>query len=80
MEVATGIFLSVFRTPFYGCFQNVNKNASLLMITMVGAKTPESSKICQTVVDFSYLVSSNTYSSEKKAVKLERLLGKGKSS
>ena len=30
------------------------------MITLFGAKTPESSKICQTAVAFSYLVSLRT--------------------
>ena len=45
--------LSVFRTPFYGCFQTLNRNAFLWMITLLGAKTPESSKICQKVVAYS---------------------------
>ena len=30
MGLATGVFLSVFRTPFYGCFQKLKrKNISL---------------------------------------------------
>ena len=64
------------------------------MITLFGAKTPESSKISQTVVGFSYLVSLNTFLFypptnftsfwkiflTKKSMKLERLLCKDKSS
>ena len=64
------------------------------MITLFGAKTPESSKISQTVVAFSYLVSLNTFLFypptnftsfwkiflTKKSMKLERLLCKDKSS
>ena len=41
------VFLSVFRTPFYGCFQKLSRNTFLWMIKLFGANTPESSKICQ---------------------------------
>ena len=47
-----GVFLSVYRTPFYGCFQTLNGNALLWMITLFGADTPASSKICQKVEAF----------------------------
>ena len=33
-----GVFLSVFQTPFYGCFQTLNRNEFLWMITSFGAK------------------------------------------
>ena len=42
-----GVFLSVFQTPFYGCFQAFNRNAFLWMIILFGANTPASSKICE---------------------------------
>ena len=61
MDSATGIFLSVLRTHFNGCFQKLNKNTYLCMITSSDAKTPESSKICRTVVAFTYLVSLNSF-------------------
>ena len=54
MDSGKGVFLSVFRTPFYGCFQTFNRNAFLWMITLFGANTPEPSKICQKVKAFSY--------------------------
>ena len=38
-------FLSVFETPFYGCFQTFNRNALLWMIILLGENTTESSKI-----------------------------------
>ena len=40
----------------------IEQNTLPWMITMFGAKTPESSNICQTVVAFSYLVSLCTFS------------------
>ena len=54
MDLGKGIFLSVFRTPFYGSFQTLNRNAFLWMITLFGANIPEPSKICQKVEAFSY--------------------------
>ena len=42
MDSGKGVFLSVFRTPFYGCFQTSNRNAFLWMITLFDANTPES--------------------------------------
>ena len=58
MDSAKSVFLSVLRTTFYGFFKRLSKNALLWMIILFGAKTPESSKICQTAVAFSYLVST----------------------
>ena len=55
--VWTSIFLLVFRTPFYGCSQKLNKNAFLWMITLFYAKTPVSSKICQIMVAYFHLMS-----------------------
>ena len=55
------VFLSVFRTPFYGCFQKLSGNTLLWMITLFGANTSESSKICQKKEDFSYQMPRNTY-------------------
>ena len=49
-----GVFLSVFRIPFYGCFQTLNRKALPWMITLLGANTLESSKICQKGEAFSY--------------------------
>ena len=37
-----------------GCFQTLNRNALLWIITLFGANTPNSSKICQKVGAFSY--------------------------
>ena len=54
MDSATGVFLSLFQTPFYGCFETLNRSAFVLMLTMFGANIPESSKACQTVVVFSF--------------------------
>ena len=54
VDSGKGVFLSVFRTPFYGCYQTLNRNAFLWIITLFGANTPESSKICQKVEAFSY--------------------------
>ena len=34
-----GFLLSVFRTPFYGCFETLNRNAFLWMITLFGANS-----------------------------------------
>ena len=48
------VFLSVFWTSFYGCFQTLNRNSFLWIITLFAANTPESSKICQKVEVFSY--------------------------
>ena len=53
MDSGKGVFLSVFRTPFCGCFQISNRNAFLWMITLFGANIPEPSKICQKVEAFS---------------------------
>ena len=98
MDSATAVFLSVFRTLFYSFSQTLNKNAFLWMITLFGAKAPESPKICLKVVAFSYnvlILRHETFSFslranfthflkniplKKKAVNLERLLCKGKSS
>ena len=54
MGSGKGFVLPVFQTPFYGCFQTLNGNAFLWMITLFGASTPESSKTCQKVEAFSY--------------------------
>ena len=54
MDSFKGVFLSVFRTSFYGCFQILNRNAFLWMITSFGVYTPASSKICQKVEAISY--------------------------
>ena len=47
MGSGKGVFLSVFRTSLYGCFQALNRKTFLWMITLFGANTPESSMICQ---------------------------------
>ena len=52
MDSATGVFLAVFRTRFYGYFQTLNRNAFLSTIKLFGAKTPELSKIYLKVVAF----------------------------
>ena len=52
MNSGKGVFLSVFRAPFYDCFQIFNRNAFLWITTLFGANTPESSKICQKVEAF----------------------------
>ena len=44
VDSSKGVFLSVFRTPFYGCFQALNRNPFLLMMTLFGINTPESSR------------------------------------
>ena len=54
MDSGKGFFLPVFRTPFYGCFQTLNRNAFLWMITLLGGNTSESSKICQKEEAFYY--------------------------
>ena len=54
LDSGKGVFLSVFRIPFYGCFQTLNRKALLWMITLLGANTLESSKICQKGEAFSY--------------------------
>ena len=54
MDSGKGFFLSVFRTPFYICFRTLNRSVFLWKITLFGANTPESSKICQKVEDFPY--------------------------
>ena len=53
VDSSKGVFLSVFRTPFYGCFQALNRNPFHLMMTLFGTNTPESSKISQKVETFS---------------------------
>ena len=58
MDSAKSVFLSVFWTTFYCFFKRLSKNTLFWMIALFGAKTPESSKICQTAVAFSYLVST----------------------
>ena len=54
MDSGKGFFLPVFRTPFYGCFQTLNRNAFLWMIILFGADSPESSKIFRKEETFSY--------------------------
>ena len=54
MDSGKDFFLPVLRTPFYGCFQTLNTNTFLWMITLFGANTLESLKICQKVETFSY--------------------------
>ena len=54
MDRGKGLYLPVFRTPFYGCFQTMNRNAFLWMITSSGANSSESSKIFQKVEAFTY--------------------------
>ena len=54
IDSGKGIFLSVFRSPLYGCFQTFNRNTFIWMITLFGANTPESSKIYQKLEAFSY--------------------------
>ena len=49
-----GAFLSVFRAPFYACFQTLNRNVFPWMITLFGANIPESLNICHKVETFSY--------------------------
>ena len=36
IDSGKGVFLSVFQTPFYGCFETFNRNAFLRMIIMFG--------------------------------------------
>ena len=50
MDSGKGVFLSVSRTPFYGCLQTLNRKEFLWMITLFGANTTESSKICQFLI------------------------------
>ena len=38
MDSVKGVFLSVFRTPFYGCFQTLNRNAFLFNDIIVWCK------------------------------------------
>ena len=47
-----GVFLSVFRAPFYACFQTLNRNVFPWMITLFGANIPESLSFCHKVDDF----------------------------
>ena len=47
-----GVFLSVFRAPFYACFQTLNGNVFLWMITLFGANIPESLSFCPKVDAF----------------------------
>ena len=54
VDSGKGVFLSVFRAHVSGCFQTLNRYAFIWMITLSGAYTPESSKICQKVEAFSY--------------------------
>ena len=54
MDSGKGFFLLVFQTPFYGCFQTLNRDTFLWMITLFGANTPESSKICEKMEASSY--------------------------
>ena len=54
MDSGKVLFLSVFRSPFYGCLQTLNRSAFLKMITLSGANIPESWKIYQKVEAFSY--------------------------
>ena len=54
MDAGKGAFLSVFWTPFYGCFQAFNRIALLWMISLLGANNPESTKNCQKEGAFSY--------------------------
>ena len=49
MDSGKGVFLSVFQTPFYGCFQTLNRNTFLWMIMLFGTNIPEPPKICQKV-------------------------------
>ena len=60
MDSGKDVFLSVFRSPFYGCFQTLNRNTFLWMIKLSGANTLESSKICQKVEVFSGWMPRNT--------------------
>ena len=48
MGSGKGVFLSVFRTPFYGCFLTLKENAFPWMITLFGANTLESLKSLKT--------------------------------
>ena len=82
--------LSVFRTPFYGCFQTLNRNEFFWMITLFGVNTPKSSKIgsfflFNTLKHFGarfflstdkLYVFSEMYSSLKKSVKVKRFFCK----
>ena len=54
VDSGKGVFLSVFRAPFYACYQTLNGNVFLWMITLFGANIPESLNICHIVDDFSY--------------------------
>ena len=54
IDSGDGFFLPVFRAPFHGCFQTSSRKVLLWMITLFGANSPESSKICQNVEAFSY--------------------------
>ena len=60
MDLAMASFYQFSKYKFYGCIQTLNKYAFLWMITLFGAKNPESSKICQTIIAFSYQVTLNT--------------------
>ena len=54
VDSGKGVFLSVFRAPFYACYQTLNGNVFFWMITLFGANIPESLNICHIVDDFSY--------------------------
>ena len=54
VDSGKGVFLSVSRAPFYACYQTLNGNVFLWMITLFGANIPESLNICHIVDDFSY--------------------------
>ena len=88
-----GVFLSVFRTSFYGCFQALNRNEFLWMITLFGANTPKNWKLflmkcpeilrCETFLfflreNFTYFLKCIPL--KKKSVKVKRFLCKDKSS
>ena len=60
MDSAMASFYQFSKYKFYGCIQTLNKYAFLWMITLFGAKNPESSKICQTIIAFSYQATLNT--------------------
>ena len=47
-----GAFLSVFRAPFYACFQTLNRNVFPWMITLFGANIPEPLSFCHKVDAF----------------------------
>ena len=60
MGLGKGIFLFIFWVSFSGCFQTLNRNVFLWMITLFGANNPEQSRVCQKVEVFSYQMPRNT--------------------